>query len=344
MSIPVEQYVEAGIWTMQSTRETCVVPERPLMITESEERALGGLALSAWNALENIVAMVNENPQEPWRQLGRKASVFAEGATMPPAVRIDVVRTNTGPKIIEVDPTSAISLGETISLIDIWQEQGYAVPDGLLEEVARVSSGKLGIAIPREKQAYVDELSYLERRLAENGVQVNGDAERQLSAFSDVPSIARALNRDGWNRSVNPLWGSLNELSFKDNLALLQCGDKINYPQYLPQLLDEATLAEMDPQAMVVAKPRKGTGSMGVKAVRIADIVSLPEGMMFQEKLTPLVDDFGLDQPYVSRVSVYAGAKGLLGAQVTARPFLANAPFTNVHGQADAVQTTIAIR
>ena len=82
-------------------------------------------------------------------------------------------------------------------------------------------------------------------------------------------------------------------------------------------------------------------GSVGVRAVTAGNIDVIPPGYTFQQQLEPLNDNFGIEGQWVSRVSIYAGRYGLLGAQVTARR--RQPGFTNVHGQADAIQTTLAV-
>mgnify|MGYP003596636479 CR=1 FL=1 len=80
---------------------------------------------------------------------------------------------------------------------------------------------------------------------------------------------------------------------------------------------------------------------MGIDAMPVRDAFELPKGYVFQEKIEVLSDDFGIGGEWASRVSIYAGRYGLMGAQVTARR--KSKEFTNVHGQSDAIQTTLAV-
>lgn len=347
MSAMTERYKSDGIWTGETSRTSCVVPEAPLFITTNEEYAYNELTLATWNALESVIANKLET-------IGNGSLPFPEGATMPPAIRIDTVRTLDGPKIVEIDPVSAISIGETVSLIRIWQEQGYEVPSGLLEAIVAEIDKGIAIDLPRGKEDYQAELSYLRRALRESGVEQGAGSDvRQLSAFNEVPTRRRAINRDGWLGKVNPLWGSLIGVADKSNLNSLISGDKIKLPRFLPVSYNKAELDGIDPDLQLIAKPLMGTGSTGIRQVTATSGRLLPDGYVYQEMVTPLIDSFGEcvsvdgeaieNDQWVSRVSVYAGRYGLLGAEVTARPRDVSG-FTNAHGQQDAVQTTIAIK
>lgn len=346
MSGIAERYGEDGIWTMKTPRESCVVPNTPLMITQQQEWALNKLALSTWGALSNVVELAENSKLEPWNRLGRLSQNYPEGLTLPPAIRIDTIMTEFGPKIIEVDPISAISLGETASLISIWQEQGYQVPYGFIDTIASSISekgGALAISIPPEKKLYEAELSYLGKELERRGVLISDTASLQLSAFSDVPSRRKALNSRPWASPQNPLWGSLTDFGDKNNLSLLTAGDKEVFTSFLARNYTREEVMALDGDTRLVVKPVKGTGSMAVTSQLAKNIQSMAPGYVFQEQLIPQTDTFGFDNgvTYKSRVSIYAGRYGLLGAQVTARP--SKGEFTNVHGQYDAVQTTIAV-
>ena len=349
MNALVDRYVEDGIWNMNSPRETCRVPTEPLTITQAEEYELNRLALSVWKAQESVIDMTMYGTQQPWVRLNRLQSIYPDGLTMPPAIRVDTVLSEDGLRIIEVDPVSAISLGETISLIRIWQEQGYQIPDGLLETISGLvakGTGELSLELPSEKSQYQAEVGYLAKMLAREGVIIDERAPLKLSSFPEVPANRRFINGQGWSEPTNPLWGSLSDFSDKTNLELLMCGDKQAFASYLPRIYQRDELNELDPDATIVVKPIKGMGSVGVRAMTVNKALEFTGGYIFQEKVDPRVDSFTDDQnmqptTYSSRVSIYAGKYGLLGAQVTARP--RQPTFTNVHGQADAVQTTLAI-
>lgn len=350
MNALAERYKSDGIWTGASSRTSCVVPEIPLLISTDEEYAYNKLALAVWNALENVIANGIDS-------IANGARPFPDGSTMPPAVRIDTVRTVDGPKIVEIDPVSAISIGETSSLIRIWQEQGYQVPTGLSQVIVSdiLKSGRgFAIDLPRGKEDYNAELEYLRKLMLESGVeQREGLDAIQLSAFNEVPARRKTINRDGWLGRVNPLWGSLIGIADKSNLRLLVSGDKTNLPIFLPKSYEKKDLDDLDPDTQLIAKPLMGTGSSGVRQVTAKAGLSLSGGYIYQDMLTPATDFFGEcveisgasteNTEWVSRVSVYAGRYGLLGAEVTARPRNPSG-FTNAHGQQDAVQTTIAVK
>lgn len=327
---------------MNSPRETCVVPEKPLMISTSEEKELNQLALAAWRALGGVVEMIRDSPASN-RSVANSAAKFPDGLTMPPVMRVDTVRTEAGPRIVEIDPITAISLGETVALTEIWSEQGYAVPGGVLDVIRQslpVDEKKIALTIPSVKSEYESELNFLIGSLAEAGVEYDKNAT-QLSAFNDVASVRRGINKNGWDKERNPLWGSLVGLADKTNLGMLVSGDKIDFPKYLPREYTREDMPDLREDAVIIAKPLKGSGSVGVVATTSNGALRLPDGYMFQEKFEVLSDDFGIGGEWASRVSIYAGRYGLMGAQVTARR--KNENFTNVHGQSDAVQTTLAV-
>lgn len=354
-----QRYKERGIWTMESGRDTCIVPETPLLISRDEERILNELARAVWRALETAVEWGFESIGPTGKGISDRACAFPDGPTLPPAVRIDTIRTGEGPKIVEVDPISAISIGETLSLQRLWSEEGYIVPVGLKEAIVseiKRRSNELAVDIPSGKMMYKRDLDYLINEVKDEGVKVNADAIRtsdtlQLSAFNDIAATRRAINRDGWQFTANPLWGSLVGIADKQNLNVLIGTDKLVLPKYLPKTYSRNELKLLDSRTRVVAKPLMGTGSNNVEAISVSEAISIPDDYIFQELLTPLTDDFGeintIKQEsrtqWVSRVSVYAGRYGLLGAQVTARPREQQSDFTNVHGQSDAIQTTLAV-
>lgn len=336
------KYQESGIWTMATPRQSCVVPERPLLISTDEEYELNKLSLSVWKAVETLLEMADINPKAH-TALVNAAAPFPEGLTMPPAIRVDTVRTIDGPKIVEVDPVTAISLGETASLIDIWQAEGYGVPTGLVDTVQStlIDSGVgIAVSLPSAKSAYKGEVEYFVETLQSRGIAYD-DAGVQMSAFNDAAAVRRRINRDGWRGDRNPLWGSLVGLAGKNNLGMLIGGDKVDLPRYLAEEYAAAEATELDSDTLLVAKPLNGTGSIGVVAMRAGEVDGGQRGVVYQRQLDVMTDNFGLEGEWVSRVSLYAGKYGLLGAQVTARR--KEGAFTNVHGQSDAMQTTLAV-
>lgn len=342
MSEVIKKYQQDGIWTMATPRQSCVVPENPLCISTEEEYELNRLSLSVWNATQNLLEMARECPRVYPGVVGA-AEKFPEGLTMPPAIRIDTVRTFEGPKIVEVDPVTAISLGETLSLMGIWQSEGYDVPSGLDEAIRSgliEADYRVAMALPSAKFEYKSELDCLMAALQTVGVEYD-DAGMQLSAFNDVAAVRRRINKNGWEYERNPLWGSLVGLANKNNIGALMSGDKIGYPQYVADEYTRDEIGRLDQDVPLVAKPLRGTGSVGVATVRAKDVANMPEGFVYQQRLDVLADDFGVEGEWVSRVSLYAGKYGLLGAQVTARR--KEGDFTNVHGQSDAIQTTLAV-
>jgi hypothetical protein len=269
-------------------------------------------------------------------------------------------------KIVEIDPITAISLGETAFLTDVWSrwpednDEVYAFPPSPVDAIVRyardVETSELEINIPREKQDYLKELSYLASKLTAAGIEtrVGIDLPKsdivQLSAFAEVPRIRKMMNMSTDNWLQNPLWGSLLGLSNKLNLDLLgRCSERLR--SFLPKEYRVEEIRELDPDTRLVMKPIKGTGSAGIKPVT-AGQVSDQSGYIFQEVITPRTIYFGdvitpsgevmaEDEPWVGRLSIYVGKYGLSGAQVTARR--SEGFFTNVHGQADAVQSPLAV-
>lgn len=352
MSELQKEYKRSGIWSMESPRASCVIPDRPLLISADEERDLNELALAAWNGLEMATEWGNDKVGPTGRAISQAAQMFPESISMPPAVRIDVVRTAEGPRIVEVDPVTAISLGETAFLMSVWSQLGYTVPSGLeeviVQETMKRGVNSINISLPQSKEYYRSDLSYLARRLGEFGVECSmklpEDTTRiELSAFNDAPDSRRRINRDGWLPELNPLWGPMIGLSDKTNLDILLATNKSQIARYLPAVFNRDELRCLDDSQIIVAKPLRGGGSKGVQAVTPSEAIMMPEGYVFQELLQPLADQFmdGDSAEWISRISIYASRTGIVGAQVTARPKAGI--FTNAHGQADAVQTTIAI-
>lgn len=348
--IMLDRYKSDGIWTMETPRTTCVVPAEPLVICPEEEGDLNELCLGVYRSLGKLCEYADYDPKD-WRWLAEPSTRFPQGLTLPPAIRIDTVRTKDGPKVVEVDPISAISLGETTSLIEAWRDAGYNVPTGLCDSIALVALQKglpLSAKLPIGMSKYQTEVDYLLKKLSSCGVSISDKIEGsvQLSAFMENgPSRRQVLRGDAGFGSTNPLWGSLFGAAAKDRLLCLLAGDNssslANYllPQYTANDLEE-----LNPDKLIVAKPVRGMGSRGVYLATVKNTLELGDNLkdyVFQEFVKPRPDYFGGADPYVSRVSLYAGEKGLLGAQVTARP--ETEKFTNAHGQADAIQTTLAV-
>lgn len=101
MSELTQRYKDDGIWTGETSRTSCVVPESPLMLTSNEEYEYNELTLAVWKALESVVQLSSSSTVNA---VQNGAKPFPDGPTMPPAIRIDTVRTPDGPKIVEIDP------------------------------------------------------------------------------------------------------------------------------------------------------------------------------------------------------------------------------------------------
>lgn len=329
---------------MDSPRATCIVPERPLLISEEEEWRLNKIACSLWQGVETLVEWANEGVSPMLAQTYKFGAQFPQGLTMPPALRVDVVRTCDGPKVVEIDTISALSLGETLFLSKVWSDEGFRVLEGLKESIVASSGGALRMELPKQKSEYEGELNYLQQELEQAGVVAVAESDpdvARLSAFSEVAAMRRLINSGKNFDRVNPLWGVLYGLTGKDNLQMIQSVNKQDTAGYIPKLYTEAAVSKID-KPLIVAKPKNGTGSNGVQAIEPSGALLLSgENWTFQELLTPLSDEYGIKGDWKSRVSLYVGRKGLLGAQVTARR--SEGVFTNVHGQSDAIQTTLAI-
>ncbi len=349
-----EYYAGNSIWTFQNPRTSCLIPEVPLLISEAEEIQLNELSLGIYNAVAVAVELAREVNERPWNDLFNTARAFPDGLTMPPAIRTDIVRTVDGPKVVEIDPVTAISLGETCFLADAWCDQ-YDVVESPIEAILRALKERevesLGIVTPSEKSDYQSEIAYLAKCLEERGIVVRrGDFNGvQLSSFTEVPANRKKINRQLKPLENNPLWGSLYGLMGKDKLSMLsRCDERLAKGTAREYTLDEVELLE--PETKLVAKPEKGTGSIGLKVLNASECVG-KKGYVFQEVLVPRNDDFGevVDGEgalqsageWVTRLSIYASSKGLAGAQVTARK--REGLFTNVDGKPDAVQTTLAV-
>ena len=180
----------------------------------------------------------------------------------------------------------------------VWKEKGYVVPTGLLERIVDVANNKsndISIDLPRGKEAYIPELEYLKKALLAEGLSSNGDGESlHLSAFNEVPARRRAINRDGWLQKINPLWGSLIGIAYKSNLMTLLSGDKVSLPRFLPKSYMKDELELLDPNTPLIAKPLTGTGSSGIRNVTAQQGLFLPAGYLYQERVAPLIDTFGV--------------------------------------------------
>ena len=346
----IEAY--APIWDMKIARSTCVVPERPLLITVEEERDLTNIALGIWRTVENVTETAGYSQLEPYRGVANAATAFPEGLTMPPAIRADLVKTGEGFKVVEIDPITAISLGETVLLADIWRQAGYKVIEPPIKQIANAAENKraseISVTVPRAKEDYTKELRYLAESLRLLGIDVLADNSRSalpLSAFMEDPVSARYVNRQGLGTKLNPLWGPLVRLTAKDFLLDAEEMVDARLKRVLPRTARAGdALAAFMPDERVVCKPVKGTGSRGLTVTAAANTLGL-KGYIVQELLQVKTDQFGSDellsQEWASRISIYAGRTGVVGAQVTAR--VREGEFTNAHGQADAIQTTLAV-
>ena len=342
MSSLEQRYVADGIWTMADDRTTCVVPEVPLLINETLEREYNELCIAVWRAAEMLIEYSKTGISDTAVRLRTRSNLYPGGMSMPPAIRIDTVMSENGPKIVEIDPNTAISIGETASLACIWEKEGYYVPTGLIGTIVdRIKNvdGRCNMALNDQPRKYKSELSYLASSLEDAGV-----------SLSDAPGTLRlnpkgGIGSSGWDGSNNPLWGSLNDISQKDNISMLLSMDKIRLPKYLPRTYELDEISALDSDATLIAKPLNSTGSRGITAISPDDASKLSKGYVLQEFVRPTINSFGVESDegrdeWISRISVYAGRYGLVGAQVTARPY--NGGFTNAHGQSDAVQTTLA--
>ncbi len=362
------EYQAGGIWTMSSPRNSCVVPERPLILNTKEQWELPYIAKMVWSGLGSLTN-ADRRAKAQWPEFIRIRDTgtegpFPEGTTLPPAIRMDIVRTLDGPKIVEVDPISAISLGEVAFLANVWQAHGFEVIQG---PTARVVSGvmtsganRITITLPRRLSSQMPEQRYLAHELeeasygniaAEVRLGTPGESELELSAFIEDAQTRTKIEQDGFPGARNPLWGSMMNLASKRNLEMLrEFGLKELCENYLPKQFSKEQRARLDSDTLVVCKPLEGTGSQGIAALAVAQALTLEGEWIYQELLSPVVDDFGRclsadhqvieSGKWITRLSIYASETGLSGAQATAR--LYEGEFTNVHGQRDAIQSAVA--
>lgn len=279
-------YANNPIWTFETPRTSCLVPERPLFVSQAEELQLNELSLGIYNAVSTAVEFARESNGRPWDDLYNTARSFPEGLTMPPAIRADIVRTASGPKVVEVDPITAISLGETCFLANVWQDL-YEVVESPLETILgslkQLGVESIGISIPPEKIDYQAEITYLAKCLEECGIAIRwGDSSGvQLSSFTEVPANRKKINSHINQLDQNPLWGSLYGLIGKDKLSLLtQCDERLARATVREYTLEQ--VEAIDPEIQVIAKPKKTTGSIGLKVLRAAECAG-KKGYVFQE-------------------------------------------------------------
>jgi hypothetical protein len=406
-----EAYQESGIWTMSSAATSAVVPSQPLALKSEEEIELNRMATAVYNVYAEILDVVSDpTSDEPFRRVRQHAAAYYAGRlAMPPAIRVDVVRTSDGPKIVEIDPATAISLGETEFLSKVWTERSKgSVVESQLASIAVAKARKIGanvlrILVSTGKYMYKPELSYFARAVANQGLPtevigpdvgdiIAGDVTKLQSntvkqaltenpddmAYLWLPIKEQARLRQYLYRSSKDklpsqeqaLWSTLTGLADKAWLDLLQRGnlplelERIITLRYL-DLLSAMTpstytntneIKELEPDKPLLLKPRSGMGSVGIRVASAAEAMQVAgssEKFVFQELLDPVRDDFGpcltaggkIIEPengWVSRVSVYCGPKGVEGIQVTARQ-ASKTGFTNVHGQADAIQTAAMV-
>lgn len=350
------------IWDMVSPRSSCVIPEVPFVVTAEQERELIELTQGVWSGISTAVDIAGFSQRQPWQSIRNAASTFPEGLTLPPAVRVDVVKSTEGFKVVEIDPITAISLGETALLEDIWSSSGNVVssPIGeIIEAVRQKGCNRLSVDLPTELQDYTAETWYLSKALQARGLGVDlvGYGESSpvgsvsLSAYMEVPRRAKIVNRmPGNQRGYNPLFGPLVGLASKDRTAaIIQASDDRICP-YITQELTRQQLVTTDDE-LVLCKPKKGSGSRGIRIASPKEAITFSDDYVIQKILEPQLDDFGEcrlpdgtsinAENWVSRISLYASERGLCGAQVTARR--QEGQFTNAHGQADAIQTAIVV-
>ena len=367
-----ERYRATGIWTGDTPRSSCAIPERPLLIQPEERDELDELCRLAYKGFVAIVAAARGGDDPQLDMLRNGAKRFPDGPTLPPAIRLDLVRTSVGPRIVEADPSSAICLGETAALVDIWKSLGFVAlvepPSDAIARAARERGEKcVTIPLPNRMGGYRTEQTYLADTLWRSGVRAKvgrigrRPADLELSAFMEDNQTRRFIERLNYVTDQerpfeqNPLWGSLYGVAGKDNLALLRNYGEPALRQYLPAQYDREALAAIDDATEVVCKPCFGRFSSGIQVLPVSEARALGGEYVIQELLQPRADQYGRvrmpdgnvfgtteEQPvFATRLSVYAALEGMVGAQATAR--LIQPGFNNVHGQADAIQAPVEI-
>lgn len=330
----------SDIWSNDTPRSTCMQAE-PLAITKETYGDLVDIGSSVWKAVDGLVGRVMLDGY--FKNTRNLVELFPEGATMPPAIRVDCVLTEEGPRVVEIDPATALSLGETQLLSDIWRSRGYQVIDGLAEEIAASIGGLMLVDLPAGKMDYYSDTRYIVVRvndIKESSVpSPDKMVNTELSAFMEDPQRRKNVNSRRLTYGKNPLWGSLWPLSDKElmaNTGLME--------YYLGDFcVRQSTFVNFGEifggDDLVVIKPAKSMGSAGIKTAFAKDI-DPEKGFVYQELLQPKADSFN-GQEYATRLSIYAARTGICGAQVTALPITSG--FNNVHGQPKAVQTCLSL-
>jgi len=296
-------YMASGIWDMTEPRKSVVVPSGPLTITGYDEVSLNRLARSIYGVFEDLVDAANDGRQESYFQTIRnKAGNFAGPLRLPPAIRADVVQTDEGFKVVEVDPSTAISLGETSFLSDLGRWGGGLFLESRLaavvaDRVNQVGASVLKILVPESKTAYLPELGYFAESLRVQGtdtqvVSPNYEVKLQDEYIRDA-SVAylwaaqedTSLSRFTAKQSETDLptndqliWQNLSGLSDKRWMAYLASGEmpaieyacRQQYLQALREFIPPTALQPDDVEVVaggakyVLMKPRNSTGSNGI--------------------------------------------------------------------------------
>jgi hypothetical protein len=258
-----EAYKESGIWTMNSAATSAVVPSQPLALKSEEEIELNRMATAVYNVYAEILDVVNDpTSDEPFRRVRQSAAAYFAGRlAMPPAIRVDIVRTEAGPRIVEIDPATAISLGETEFLSSVWSGNAEGevlssrLSSSIVERANKMGANVLKILIATGKYMYAGELSYLSARISDLGLdtevvapnvdQINpGDVNRLIRSnvrgalAKNTPNAAylwlpikeearlkasvNKFSKDRLPTQEQAMWPTLEGLADKKWLSLLQ--------------------------------------------------------------------------------------------------------------------------
>lgn len=328
------------IWDGSSPRKTCVEAP-PLELPYNEYRDLVDIASGVWGVVTELVNRANEDPALRDYRL-QADSTFPEGLTMPPAIRADIVYAEgSGFKVVEIDPATALSIGETILIGEIWQNRKFNTISGLVREISSATDGRtLMLDLPRGKSDYQAEAQYAVYRANEITGEQSG--ELQISAFMEDPQQRKNVNSRRLNfRDRNPLWGSLWQLAGKELMAKTGLMEEILGDYCVRQATSVNFEDVFRSDESVVGKPTSGMGSSGI-FTNTAESINPERGYVYQQSLKPRRDRFqGITGEWATRYSIYACRTGICGVQLTSRPWQDG--FNNVHGQADSIQTTVSI-
>lgn len=366
----IDPRVYKEIWDQSTPRNSCIIPERAATISWETAYDLQRIACSVYRFIENTYDFVNN------ADVGENTSLLASLAQatfsknsflckqlkVPPAVRCDVVIDPANkPWLIEIDPSTWLSLGETALLGETVATDNVVGCELVTLADARIKQmGVSGVAsvmtadeLPyrRELDAYMQRLSIGQTRVEEVGVYSRfrpGNDEALLG----VPQGSKFIDQDSLEAG-RVLWqpttfGDKRILAALSQMSIQQMGEfdlrDLQVLQFAIPPSYFGTQGSELPKGNWIRKPIQGKGSSGIALV---EQPNNEKDVIWQQAIQPRRDEYKVtdtinpDSGWATRYSIYACRTGIAAMQATARPMRNG--FNNVHGQSDAIQSPVVV-